>query len=46
MTDNHLPAATRFIDVDGDRFAYRRWGNTEFQYPERFLKHAIQFLEE
>lgn len=22
----HLTAATRFIDVDGDRFAYRRWG--------------------
>jgi hypothetical protein len=27
MTDTHLTAPTRFIEVDGDRFAYRRWGN-------------------
>ena len=26
MTDTHLTAPTRFIEVDGDRFAYRRWG--------------------
>lgn len=95
MTDTHLTAATRFIEFDSDRFAYRRWDNpfahlnaikqptlvlngvddimvpsinsrhlaqnipnaqlliypdaghgAQFQYPERFLKHAIQFLEE
>lgn len=26
MPDNHLTAPTRFVEVDGDRFAYRRWG--------------------
>ena len=26
MSDTHLTAPTRFIEVDGDRFAYRRWG--------------------
>ena len=24
--DSHLSAATRYIEVDGDKFAYRRWG--------------------
>ena len=27
MTDTHLTAPTRFVEVEGDRFAYRRWGN-------------------
>jgi len=26
MTATHLTAPTRFIEIDGDRFAYRRWG--------------------
>jgi pimeloyl-ACP methyl ester carboxylesterase len=26
MTATHLTTPTRFIEVDGDRFAYRRWG--------------------
>lgn len=26
MNDNHLTTPTRFIEVDGERFAYRRWG--------------------
>ncbi|MBP6020700.1 MAG: alpha/beta hydrolase [Burkholderiaceae bacterium] len=26
MTYTHLTAPNRFIDVDGDQFAYRRWG--------------------
>jgi hypothetical protein len=26
MTATHLTAPTRFIEVDGDRFDYRRWG--------------------
>lgn len=26
MTDTHVTAPTQFIEVDGDRFAYRRWG--------------------
>ncbi|MFE5830511.1 alpha/beta fold hydrolase [Streptomyces sp. NPDC056488] len=26
MSDTHLTAPTRFVEVDGDRFAYRRWG--------------------
>src|SRR6478672_4947742 len=26
MSDTHATAPTRYIEVDGDRFAYRRWG--------------------
>lgn len=40
MTDTHLTAPTRFVEVDGDRFAYRRWGNTETDQPPLFfLQH-------
>ncbi|MBA4284993.1 MAG: alpha/beta hydrolase [Xanthomonadaceae bacterium] len=40
MTDTHLTAATRFIAVDGDNFAYRRWGNSDSgQPPLFFLQH-------
>lgn len=40
MTDTHLTAATRFIAVDGDNFAYRRWGNRDSgQPPLFFLQH-------
>lgn len=40
MIDTHLTAPTRFIKVDGDSFAYRRWGNTESgQPPLFFLQH-------
>lgn len=40
MADTHLTAPTRFIDVEGDRFAYRRWGNTATDQPPLFfLQH-------
>jgi len=40
MTDTHLTAPTRFVEVDGTRFAYRRWGNTgSGQPPLFFLQH-------
>ena len=40
MTDTHLTAPTRFVEIDGDRFAYRRWGNnTTDQPPLFFLQH-------
>ncbi|MEI5526509.1 alpha/beta hydrolase [Streptomyces brasiliscabiei] len=26
MSDTHLTAPTQYVEVDGDRFAYRRWG--------------------
>lgn len=40
MTETHVTATTRFIDVDGDRFAYRRWGNVQSgQPPLFFLQH-------
>src|SRR3954452_5046736 len=26
MSDTHVTAPTQYIEVDGDRFAYRRWG--------------------
>ncbi len=40
MTDTHLTAPTRFVEIEGDRFAYRRWGNTSTgQPPLFFLQH-------
>ena len=33
MTDTHLTTPTRFIEVDGDQFAYRRWGNASTDQP-------------
>ncbi|MDZ4251021.1 MAG: hypothetical protein U1A72_00410 [Sulfuritalea sp.] len=31
MTDTHLTAPTRLIEVDGDRFTSRRWGSITYQ---------------
>jgi pimeloyl-ACP methyl ester carboxylesterase len=40
MSGTHLTTPTRFVDVDGDRFAYRRWGNAASgQPPLFFLQH-------
>lgn len=40
MTNTHLTVPTQFIDVDGDRFAYRRWGNAATDQPPLFfLQH-------
>ncbi|MGF6933562.1 hypothetical protein OKW41_002701 [Paraburkholderia sp. UCT70] len=41
MIDTHFTAPTRFVEVDGDRFAYRRWGNTRTtdQPPLFFPQH-------
>jgi pimeloyl-ACP methyl ester carboxylesterase len=40
MSDTHLTALTRFIELDGARFAYRRWGNAgSGQPPLFFLQH-------
>ena len=40
MTDNHLTAPTRFVEVDGEKFAYRRWGaRSTDQPPLFFLQH-------
>ncbi|MCA7891742.1 alpha/beta fold hydrolase [Burkholderia cepacia] len=40
MTDTHLNAPTRYVEVDGARFAYRRWGNTgTSQPPLLMLQH-------
>ncbi|MDE5444211.1 alpha/beta fold hydrolase [Bradyrhizobium sp. CSA207] len=40
MADTHLTAPTRIIEVEGDRFAYRRWGNPgSGQPPLFFLQH-------
>jgi hypothetical protein len=33
MNDTHLTAPTRFVQVDGDNFAYRRWGNASAGQP-------------
>jgi pimeloyl-ACP methyl ester carboxylesterase len=40
MSDTHLTAPTRFVEVGGDRFAYRRWGNSSSGRPPLFfLQH-------
>jgi pimeloyl-ACP methyl ester carboxylesterase len=40
MTDTHATAPTRFVDVDGERFAYRRWGDARSSLPPLFfLQH-------
>ncbi len=41
MTDiTHLSAPTKFIDIDGVAFAYRRWGNSSSTLPPLFfLQH-------
>lgn len=37
MTDTHLTAPTRFAEVGGTRFAYRRWGNSAASQPPMLL---------
>lgn len=40
MSPTHLTAATRYVEVNGDRLAYRRWGNTATDQPPLFfLQH-------
>lgn len=40
MTSAHSTAPTRFVEIDGANFAYRRWGNTDsVQPPLFFLQH-------
>ncbi len=40
MTDTHITAPTRFVEVGSDKFAYRRWGNTATNQPPLFfLQH-------
>ncbi len=37
MTEPYFIAPTRFVEVDGDRFAGRRWGNASTRQPPLFL---------
>ena len=37
MTDTHINTPTRFVEVDGEKFAYRRWGNTATDQPPLFF---------
>ena len=40
MTDNHRTAPTRFVELDGAKFAYRRFGKpVTGQPPLFFLQH-------
>jgi hypothetical protein len=40
MSHIHLTAPTRFVEVNGHRLAYRRWGNTDTDQPPLFfLQH-------
>ena len=34
MSDTHLNVPTRFVEVDGDKFAYRRWGTPPADSPD------------
>ena len=38
MSDTHITAATQFIETDGARFAYRRWGKPS-GVPLVFIQH-------
>lgn len=38
MSVNHLTVPTQYVDVGGDRFAYRRWGNKS-GVPLLFIQH-------
>ncbi|MEV5848693.1 alpha/beta hydrolase [Streptomyces sp. NPDC051985] len=38
MSDTHVTAETRYIEVDGDKFAYRRWGKPS-GVPLFFIQH-------
>lgn len=41
MSQTHMAAPTRFVEVDGAKLAYRRWGNpTSGQPPLFFLQHS------
>ncbi len=37
MSHTHSTAPTRYVEVDGDKFAYRRWGNDTTGQPPLFL---------
>jgi pimeloyl-ACP methyl ester carboxylesterase len=37
MSNTHLTAVTRFVEIDSDRLAYRRWGNTTTSQPPILL---------
>ena len=37
MTDTHITTPTRFVEVGGTRFAYRRWGNNASSQPPLLL---------
>lgn len=40
MVDTHLTVSTKCVELDGDKFAYRRWGNaTSGQPPLLFFQH-------
>ena len=36
-TITHQTAETQFIEVDGAKFAYRRWGNANTEQPPLFF---------
>lgn len=37
MRDSHLKTPTRFVEVDGEKFTYRRWGNGVGTEPPLFF---------
>lgn len=37
MSNTHLTAVTQYVEIDGDGFAYRRWGNTATTQPPLLL---------
>lgn len=45
MSNTHVTAPTRFVEVNGDRFAYRSWGNPRTDQPPLFFQHFRGALE-
>ena len=40
MDHNHYTVPTQFVEIEGDKFAYRRWGNSKTDQPPLFfLQH-------
>ena len=42
MANTHSTVVTRFVEIAGDRFAYRRWGNNDSSQPPLLLLQHVR----